>query len=309
MKKITACLLAFMLLFVCGCTAQEEQEVSLTGMETEDVLVTDMLGREVVVPQPVERVVALTASDCEILYAIGAQDLLVGRGEYCNYPPEVESIPVVQSGDDTNTEEIIALQPQVVLMSDMAQTDEQIAALEQAGTVVVATEVTDIEGVYEAITLVGEVVNKPAEAEALITSMQERFAAVSERARQAEEQGKSIYFEISPLEFGLWTAGQNTFMDEISGLLMLENIFADVDSWAQVSQEQVIERNPDAIVTVHMNLGDGAAPAEEIKSRAGWQNITAVQNDAVYQVDNDAFTRPGPRLADAAESLCDLIYG
>ena len=77
--------------------------------------ITDMHGRTIDLAEPATRVVALTAADCEILCALGAQDTLVGRGEYCNYPEDILDRPVVQSGANTNVEEILALQPQVLL--------------------------------------------------------------------------------------------------------------------------------------------------------------------------------------------------
>ena len=86
--------------------------------------VTDMKGRDIVLNEDVTRVVALTAADCEILYAIGAGDVLVGRGEYCDYPEAALSLPAVQSGAGTNIEQIIALTPQVVFMDTMAQSVE-----------------------------------------------------------------------------------------------------------------------------------------------------------------------------------------
>lgn len=291
-----------LVLSLVGCTS------SSNPISGQSVQVTDMTGRTVQIEGTVERVVALTASECEILYALGTGERMVGRGEYCDYPKEASKLPVVQSGADTNMEQILALKPQVVLMSAMAQTDEQIAALEQAGIDVVVTDARDIQGVYNAISLVGEVVDRQEQASALIQSMKERFAAVKAKAAAHPGDARSVYFEVAPLEVGLWTAGSSTFMDEIAGMLQLKNIFADVNSWAEVSQEQVIDRNPDIIVTVTMYDGDGPAPEQEILSRAGWQGITAVKDRAVYQVDNSAFTRPGPRLADAAEALWDVLY-
>ena len=73
------------------------------------VTLTDMTGREITLDEPATRIVALTPSDCEILYAIGAGDLLVGRGKYCDYPAEVTEIPAVESGCDTNIEQIVEL--------------------------------------------------------------------------------------------------------------------------------------------------------------------------------------------------------
>ena len=138
---------------------EEEPEAEETS---EAVTLTDMTGREITLDAPAERVVALTASDCEILYALGAGDLLVGRGEYCDYPAEVTEIPAVESGSDTNIEQIVELQPQVLLMSTMSQTDEQVQQLEAAGVHVVVSDAQDIEGVYTAIHMIGELVGKRA---------------------------------------------------------------------------------------------------------------------------------------------------
>ena len=116
-------------------------------------------------------------------------------------------------------------------------------------------------------------------------------------------------FEVSPLEYGLYTAGSGTFMDEIATMVGLTNAFSDVDGWGEISQEQVIERDPDFIVTITMYYGEGPTPVEEIMSRDGWQDITAVKNEAILNADSDELSRPGPRLADAAGILYDFVYG
>ncbi len=273
------------------------------------VTVTDMMGREVTLERPADKVVAIDAANCEILYALGAGSTLIGRGEYCNYPTEVLDVPAVQSGFETNVEQIIALQPQVVLMATMNQPVEQVEALENAGIKVVAIEAASIEDVYTAIDLVGTVVGKPAEAEALVNGMKADFAAIAAKVPQEGGAAKSVYFEVSPLEWGLWAAGANTFMDEIAALLGLDNIFSDVTGWAEVSQEQVIARAPDLIVTITMYMGEGPTPDEEIISRAGWETIPAVELNQIYMADTDTITRPGPRLADAAEALYTYLHG
>ena len=262
---------------------------------------TDMCGREIALDAPAQRIVALTAADCEILCALGAQELLIGRGEYCDYPESVLELPAVQSGAETNIEQIMALQPDVVLMAKMEQSIEQINALEAAGIRVVESDAQDIAGVYEAIAMIGKVVGREAEADALIASMQADFDGLT-----MLEPGRTVYFEVSPLEWGLWTAGAGTFMDEIAQMLGLENVFADVDGWAQISEEQVLERNPDFIVTITM-YEDGAGSVDEIQSRAGWQGLKAVQNGGVLRVDSKEISRPGPRLASAARKLSELV--
>ena len=271
-----------------------------------DVTVEDMTGREVKIEGDVEHIVALTAADCEILYALGAGDMLVGRGEYCDYPAEVAEVVSVQSGSDTNIEQIIELNPEVVLMGTMAQGKEQIIELENAGIEVVVSDAQDIEGVYQAIWMIGTLTGKDAEAAALIDDMKHRF---SELTVPAGRDPETVYFEVSPLEYGLWTAGKGSFMDEIAGMIGLENVFGDVNGWGEISEEQVIERNPDHIVTITMYSGEGPTPEEEILSRSGWENITAVENGSILNLKNNELSRPGPRLTDGAKLLYDFVYG
>ena len=165
----------------------------------ESVTLTDMTGHEITIDEPVTRIVVLQPSDAEILCALGAQDTIVGRGTYVDYPETILEVPVVASGSNTNIEEILALNPQVVVMTTMSQTEEQIAALEQAGVKVVVSSAQDIEGVYTAITLLGQLVDKNDEAAALIADMKAAFADVAEKAAAANVSGKTVYFEISPL--------------------------------------------------------------------------------------------------------------
>ena len=293
MKKTTLLVLCVLLLLTAS--------VSLA-----DISVTDMHGRTIVLSEPASRIVALTPSDCEILCALGAQDALVGRGTYCDYPESIQTLPVVQSGADTNVEEILALSPQVVLLSDMSQNADQIDQLERNGVRVVVSDANDIAGVYEAIRMIGTLMDLDDSAEALIADMQSTF---DEIAARSADTGKTVYFEVSPLQYGLWTAGSGTFMDELAALCGLENAFADVQGWAQISEEQVLARDPDYIVTITMYFGEGPTPVEEIMGRAGWTGLKAIESGAVLNADSNAISRPGPRLKDAALELYQFISG
>ena len=293
MKKILI-VLTVIACFFTVCTAETA------------IHVTDMLGREIILSEPATRIVALTAADCEILCALGCEEALVGRGEYCDYPLSVLEKPSVQSGYNTNIEEIIALQPQVVLMATMAQTTEQADALSAAGIETVISDAQDIEGVYTSIRLIGSLMGKTPEAEALILEMQSAFSRI---AAASKNTGKTVYFEVSPLQWGLWTAGNGTFMDELAEMCGLTNAFADVDGWGQISEEQVLERNPDYIVTITMYYGEGPTPVEEILGRNGWENLTAVRNNQILNADSNEISRPGPRLMTAAETLFNFVYG
>lgn len=293
-KKIVSLLLAALLI----CTA------ALALAEDAAVTVTDMYGREITLTEPATRIVAMQPSDCEILCAIGCEDALVGRGQFCDYPPSVLELPEVQSGENTNIEEILALEPQVVLMNDMAANETQVKALEDNGVKVVVSRATDIEGTYYAIRMIGTLMGKNDEAEALVADMQNTFDEIKAKS---PAEGKTVYFEISPLQWGLWSAGKNSFMNELAEICGLTNIFADQeDAWLSISEEQVIERNPDYIVSI---AGMGDTAVEEILGRTGWDVITAVQNAQVFNADSNAIARPGPRLKDAAIELYNFLNG
>ena len=292
-KKLVSLFLALLMMFSMATVMAEDNTIT----------VTDMFGREVTIKGPVTRIIALEPSDCEMLYAIGCEDALVGRGKYCDYPASVLELPAVQSGANTNLEEILALNPQVVVMSDMAHTTEQVEMLEQNGIRVIGTDANSIEEVYTNIRLLGKIMGKDAEAEAVIADMQATFADV---AAKSEQSDKTIYFEVMPLEWGLWSAGTNTFMHELAEICGMKNAFADIDGWQQVSQEQVIERSPDYIVLV---TGMGETAVDEVMGREGWENITAIKNGAVYNADSYAMTRPAPRLAEAVIDLYNFLNG
>ena len=297
-RLLLIAVLSAMLLFCAGCG-----KASRTKSRT----VTDMTEREIALNGDVTRVVALTAADCEILYAVGAGDALVGRGEYCDYPEAALSLPAVQSGAATNVEQIVALSPQVVFMDTMAQSVEQIAALEAAGIQVVVSEATDLEGVYESISVIGRVMNRESEAADVIAGMKQTFQKLSDKAAAFSDK-PTVYFEISPLKAGLWTAGKGTFMDEAASLLGAQNVFGDVTGWAGISEEQVIQRNPGYIVTTDRYVGTGPTPEQEIAGRPGWEHLSAVKDGHILNLADDSLVRPGPRLADGVKQLYDFLY-
>ena len=320
-RKIIALLLAALLCVCALAGCGEKKEAALAEPEAPEevpqeevpaepaVKVTDMTGRDITLDEPATRVVALSAADCEVLCALGCGDTLVGRGEYCNWPEEILDVPVVQSGADTNIEQIIALQPQVLLMSTMAQTEEQVKALEDAGIRVVVSDAMDIEGIYTSVGIIGELMGREAEADTIVSDMKLNFETLKTNAAAYEGEPLKVYFEISPLEWGLWTAGTNTFYNEIAEMLNLKNVFDDVDYYGEISEEQVIERKPDIIVTISMYWGEGPTPVEEILSRPGWEAIPAVASGKILNLQNDELSRPAPRLAEGAQMLYDFVYG
>ena len=293
-RKMVSLFLAVLMVF----------SITASLAEGSAVTVTDMHDREITLTEPATRIVVMQPSDCEILCAIGCEDTIVGRGQYVDYPASVLEVPVVQSGAETNIEEILALNPQVVLMNDMSQSEEQVKQLEENGVKVVVSSATDINGVYYAIRMIGKLMGKEENAEAVIADMQATFGEIKANSKN---EGKTVYFEVSPLQWGLWTAGKGTFMDELAEICGLTNAFADLNDWASISEEQVLARDPDYIVTITMYYGEGPTPVEEIMSREGWGDLKAVKNGDILNAESNAISRPGPRLKDAAIELYNFI--
>ncbi|MBQ3080774.1 MAG: ABC transporter substrate-binding protein [Clostridia bacterium] len=293
-KKLVSLFLAMLMIIGMASFAMAEDT---------SVTITDMHGRVVTLTEPAKRIVALTPADCEILCAIGCEEMLVGRGEYCDYPETILSLPELATGENLNIEEILALDAQVLLMSDMDQTNEQVKLLEENGVRVVVSKTTDIEGVYTAIRMIGRLMGKNQEAESVISDMQRTFDYLSSASAESD---KTVYFEVMPLEWGLWSAGTNTFMHEIAEICGIKNAFGDIEGWQAISEEQVISRDPDYIVLV---TGMGETAVDEVLGRAGWGDMKAIQNKTVYNADSYAMTRPSPRLKDAAIDLFEFLYG
>lgn len=318
-KKFLPSLLAISALVfaLAGCLNQAEDpqdpasnttelETSQTTVQSYPLTVKDSLEREVVIEEPVEKLIITQPADAEILYELGAKDLIVGRGEYVNYPEDLEEIPMVGSVDTLDLEQIIDLEPDLIILDRMDQAEELVAKFDEAGIAYLVTNPISIEEIYTSIELLGQIVDKNEEADQLIQSMKSTFA---EYEKMADEKGesKTVYYEVSPLEYGLWTAGSQTFFNEFGQMLNLENIFPEIDTWAEVSQEEVLSRNPDYIITTSMPSGE-LDPVEEIKARPGWDSINAVKNDGVYAIDNSLITIPGPRLVEGMKALYEKIY-
>lgn len=305
MKKFVKTLctgLAFMVLAL-GVLPGATAETVATLIEVED-----SLDRELTLEAPATEIVATLPSDAEILYALGAGDTLVGRGSYVDYPSEVSEVPDVGSGQETNIEAIIALDPDLVVLGQMSGTEDQIRQLEEAGIPVFVSDADTIEDVYVNIEKLAYLTGYEEAGQELIAEMEATFDHYEDLAD--DQEPGTVYYEISPLEFGLWAAGDDTFMNELGDLLNLDNIFEDdFDGWSEVSEEQVLAKDPDYIITTSMPVEGAPSPVEEILQREAWQDVTAVKEGQVFQVSSDEFTRPGPRLMYAIEALYDFVYG
>jgi len=293
MKRMLSLLMTVMLLLaITGCGAAS------TG---EGVRIMDSRGVEVIFDSVPRSIVSLSPANTEILYALGAGDQIIAVSEYCNYPEDTGNKQKLPTGEKLNIEALISLNPGVVFLSQMGAMEDQLGQLENAGIKVVVTEANSLDETYEIIRMIGQATGKSKEADELVSSMQESFEALKEEARGISQ--KSVYVEVSPLQYGLWSCGRETFVQELLDIIGAKNIFDDTTGWSAVSEEQVIERNPDIIITTASPLTGIEDPVGDITGRDNWAEINAVKKGQVYMLDGDMLSRPGPRLVEAAREL------
>jgi len=284
----------------CGLSKKNAAPAAAPGKYT----VTDSRGVEVSFESVPEKIVSLLPSNTEIIYALGLGDKLVAVSTYCNYPEEAKGKTQMDSGSKTNVEALIGLDPDIVLMGKMAQTDAQYKQLEEAGIKLIVTDANNIADAYVMIEMLGKTFRVESKATALVDEMKKAFADIREQVK-GKPAGR-VYVEISPVQYGPWTCGKGTFQDELLTLVGAKNIFDDIEGWQKVSEEQVIERNPDFIFTTDMYSYPD--PVAEITGREAWSRTTAVKRAKVFLTDGDQLARPGPRLVDAAKELVSIMY-
>jgi iron complex transport system substrate-binding protein len=294
-----------MLLSACAPTATP---TPLPTPTHSPIRVTDGLGKTITLSAPAQRIVSLSPTNTEILFALGAGPQMVGRDAFSDYPEQVKDIPDIGGGfGELNVEAILAQNPDLVIASVLTP-PEQTKALEDVGlTVFTLGNPKDFAGLYENLRLVAQLTGHEAQAETLVAEMSQRVAAVQEKLAGVEQR-PLVFYEIDGTDpNAVWTPGPGTFIDTLITLAGGENLGATLQGeWVQISLEELISRDPDLIL-----LGDatwGGVTVESVKARAGWDALSALQNDKIFPFDDNLVSRAGPRLVDGLEQMARLLH-
>jgi len=269
--------------------------------------ITDSLDRRVSLRATPHRIVSLSPSVTEILFAVGAGPLVVGDTKYCNYPPAADALPEIGgfTAKTINVEAVVDLTPDLVIGGTKSQRPV-VEALEKLHIPVLVFAPASFEDVYANIAQIGAITGHPHDAAAVVGTMRERVAAVTAKvATVPADRRPRVFWEVA--DEPLITAGPNTFIGQMIDLAGATSIFADApEDYPQVSVESVVERDP-AVILGPDSRSDTLAP-EQLAQRPGWAKVTAVRERRVYQLNDDMVSRPGPRLADALEQLAKALY-
>ncbi len=303
MKTLSQRILAVLLvvssiIFLAGCS-QTELPVKNTST------FTDGLGRSVTLENIPQKIVSLSPSNSEMLFAVGAGIQVVGRDEFSDFPEEVKDIPSVGgSMGKINLEQVAALQPDLILAAQI-NTPEQVKALEDLKlTVYYLPNPKNMDDLYSVLLTVGQLTGHENEAKALIDSLKIRVDTVKKMPKP--EKPVSVFYELDGSDASKpWTPGKGSYLDDLLTLAGGVNIGSDAgEGWVQMSQETIIAMNPKIIL-----LGDAAygITPEQIGQRTGWNTIDAVKNNQVFPFDDNLVSRPGPRMIDGLEKLAEII--
>ena len=297
-----------LLLTACGPEATEAPSPMPKEEPTpESMVFTDDLGHEIELEGYPQAIVSLSASTTEILFAIGAGDQVVGRDEYSVYPDAaLEVTSVGAMWDELPTEAILALEPDLVVAAQIISED-QVQALRDLGlNVYWQANPYTYEELWENLRDFARLTGHESETEAMIKDLDARVKAVLEKVATATER-PSVFYELDATDpSNPWTTGSGTFIDYIIREAGGTNAASALEGdYAQISAEELIAVNPDIILLADAPYG---TTAESVTERPGWDVITAVKDNAMYPIDPNTMSVPGPRLVEALEVTAQLVH-
>lgn len=307
LKKVSALLLAMMMVFslaACGSSDSAKEEGTTAEVAQQDgqtvypYEAVDYLGTTYTIEKEPQKVVSVSPSMTELIYALGAQDKLVGRSDYCDYPEEAASVESVGSMQTPDVEKIISLEPDLVIVTNMV--DEQVVSklTDVDISVLTVADVQDLSQIYDMVSMVGAALNKNAEAAALVEESKGTITDVEEKVKDLE--APSVYYVVSYGEYGDSIPGGDTFIHGIITAAGGDNIGKDITGWS-INLEEIIEKDPDIIIIP--SYYDGA-----FQEADHYKDLTAVKEGRVYVIDTNMVDRQGARTAEAVKTLAEIFH-
>lgn len=257
---------------------------------------TDTTGAAETNPQ---RIVSLSPSATETLWALGAGPQVIAVDGESNYPADVPTQDDL-SGYTPNVEAIVAYEPDLVITADAP--DELVSGLEAAGIELLTQPApATLDDAYAQIEQIGAVTGRTGDAAELVAQM---HAQITDVVDDAPPTSLSYYHELDPT---LFSVTGTSFIGQLYGLFGLRNIAdaAGGDSYPQLSEEFIVTADPDLIFLADEQCC--GVTAETVANRAGWAEVTAVRDGRIYDLDADVASRWGPRIVDMVERIGAVV--
>lgn len=292
---------ALMLLGACSSSSTTDTAVGSTTVPAADFPVT--VGDLTLEARP-ERIISLSPTATEMLFAVGAGSQVVATDEYSNFPAEADPVRTTLSGFEPNVEAIAGYEPDLVIVSyDPGNLVEQLRELDVPVFLAFAT--TTLEDTYAQILDFGRLTGHAAGAESVVADMRGRIEAAI--ASVGDADGRSYFYELDPTYYSVTS---NTFVGQIFaafGLVNVADAVADGNDYPQLSAEAILTADPDFVFLADVRCC--AQSAETVAARDGWAGLTAVTSGRVIELDDDVASRWGPRVADLVEAIAAALAG
>jgi iron complex transport system substrate-binding protein len=250
-----------------------------------------------------QRIVSLTPALTEILFAVGAGDRVVGVTQFCDFPPAAKAKPKVGGYVNPSVESVLALKPDLVVVSPGPGNRDSALAMQRAGLRLEIVPAETLEESLAAIEGVARVVGVEATGRELARSVRARIDAVAKRVLAAPRVKTLFCLQTDPII----AAGRDTLPSQLLELAGGSNVIA-APRYPRVDVEAVAAASPELILQARMDVADGAAHVEDAFWKR-WPAIPAVAHGRVVVLPDDVALRPGPRVADAVEELAAILHG
>ncbi len=265
--------------------------------------VTDETGRQVKIPQAVGRIVSLAPSLTETIYALGAQDRLVGVTDYCDYPPEAQLKPKIGGPINPNLEQLVALKPDLVLVTKSLNRRETVEALDRLGIATYATDPHTVEGMLASTARLAELIGAREQGEALVAGLRARLAEL--KRLLATHPARRVLFVV--WREPLISIGRDTFLADALRLAGAESVVDTSQDWPRLALEEVVRLQPDYLVFASSHADERERNFEALRERPGWRSLEAVRQRRLAVI-SDAVNRPSPQLVAAIEELARQLH-
>ena len=275
--------------------------------KSEKIIVVDDLGYTLEFEGYPQSIISISPSTTEILYAIGAGSQVIGRDDFSVYPEEALAVPNVGAlWEELPTEAILALEPDLVMAAQIISEDQVLALRELGLNVYWQTNPTTYADLWKNLRDIAKLTGHEKETETLISELEARVGTVEDKVAYAESN-PFVFYELDATDPSTpWTAGGGTFIDYIITTAGGKNAAAELEGdYIQISSEELIAANPDIILLADALYG---VTPESVAERPGWNVITAVTTNALYPIDPNIMSVPGPRLVDALEETAKLLH-
>lgn len=263
----------------------------------------DEAGRTVRVPQPVQRIVSLAPSLTETIYALGLQDRLVGDTDYCDYPPDAQKKPKVGGAINPSLEQIVALRPDLVLVTKNLNLLETVHSLDNLGISSYGTDTNTVQQIISSTQRLAEVLGVPEAGATLSADLERHLADLRQRLNGLPPRRVLFIVWSDPLI----SVGKGTFIADAMRLAGATSIVDSAQDWPHMSLEEVVRLQPDYLVFAGSHSDSGQNDFDVLAERPGWRGLDAVRNRR-FAIISDAVNRPAPRIVSAIEDLARQLH-